>query len=122
MPEISFKISEEDFEFLMLVSKKTGSPISSIYRDNLSSQFKSWKIAYLLSEYAKGSLGFKKMCLLANISLNEGMLLVEKEDIEPAIPSIVDKHTSEVRDKLTPKDVFKGGKIPKRKTPEIKFD
>lgn len=119
MGQLTFKLPDEELRFLRYVADRTGSSLSSIYREKTLDHFVSWKKNYLLDEYAKGAIGFKQMCKLANISLNEGMLWLEEEAIEPPIPALVDEYTDSVRKRLTPELVFKKGSVPKRKAPEV---
>lgn len=54
----------------------------------------------LLAEYRKGSMRFKQLCNLANITFEEATLLMQKMDIEPPISSIIDDYTTETRNKI----------------------
>ena len=122
MKQVSFKLPEEEMKFLEWFSKKTGTPMGSFYRQITLEEFKKEKINLLLNEYKIGAIGFKTMCNLGNLTLTEGMLLLEKENIEPPIPAIVDDYTEEVSNRIIQnKDfsVFKEGKKPKRKSKDV---
>ncbi|OLS19224.1 MAG: hypothetical protein HeimC3_46550 [Candidatus Heimdallarchaeota archaeon LC_3] len=119
MAQISFKIPDEEMKFLYWWSKKSGNPISSIYRNITLDLFKEWKIEVLLKEYQKGIIGFKQFCNLSGMSFNEASLLMQTEDIEPPISALIDEYTSKIREKLIKTDIIKSGKEFKRKTPEI---
>ncbi len=124
MKQIAFKLPDEEIEFLDWYSKKTGTPKGSFYRQLTLNEFKKEKLKLLLNEYSSGSIGFKKMCNLGNISFSEGMLLLEKEQIEPPIPSIIDEYTEKVTtDNIEGQDysIFKNGKKPIRKSKKIEF-
>ena len=65
------------------------------------------------------------MCNLGNISFTEGILLLEKENIDPPIPAIIDEYTEEVTNKnIENKDysIFKKGKKIIRKSKEVDFE
>ena len=96
MKQLAFKLPDEEVKFLEWLSKITGTPMGSLYRLITLDNFKQWKIEKLLSEYKVGAIGFKKLCNLGNISLSEGMLLIEKKDIEPPISSEIDDYTEKV--------------------------
>lgn len=119
MKQISFKLPDPELEFLKWWSEKNAEPISSVYRNATLESFRSWKIEKLLMEYQKGSIGFKRLCRLGNLTFQETTLLLQEHNIDPPISEIIDDYTSKVRDTLTAKDLFKDGKVPERKTPEI---
>ncbi len=119
MNPITFKIPDREMQFLKWMSQKTGTPVSSIYRNNTLESFQQWKISVLLKEYEKGAIGFKNFCFLANITLLQGMIVIEEQGIEPVMPSAIDEYTESIRKDMTESDLFKKGKIPKRKTPEV---
>jgi hypothetical protein len=73
-------------------------------------------------EYQKGKIGFKLLCKLSDLSFHQGSLLLESRNIEPPISEIMDLYTKKVRETLTAKDLFKDGKIPKRKSQEVNLD
>ncbi|MCY3412048.1 MAG: hypothetical protein INQ03_10495 [Candidatus Heimdallarchaeota archaeon] len=100
MAQISFKIPKEEHEFLKWYASQTSNSISVIYREATIERFKEWKIGTLLDLYAKGTIGFKQLCSIGNISLQEGLILLEKHNIEPPIPQTVDEHTESVLDKI----------------------
>lgn len=50
------------------------------------------------------------------------MILLEKYDIDPPIPKIVDDYTFEVAKRVSKTEMYNKGQKPKRKTPEIEFD
>lgn len=120
MKSITFKLSKRDIVFLSYVSEKTGSPLSSIYRDKTIEFFHDWKISYLLKDYENGKIGLKKFCNLANISFNEGLLLLEKHEIEPPIPEILDNYTTLKMEELDYS--FKQDIKPERKSPVVESD
>ena len=119
MGQISFKISDKEMEFLRWFSRKTAQPLSSIYRNVTLDAFHQWKISTLIEEYRNGAIGFKQMCNLGNLSFSQGLILLQNNDVEPPIPEIVDDYTSHIREKMTPRDVFKNGKVPKRESKEV---
>lgn len=100
MTQINFKIPEKEKAFLEWYSEKNAEPISSIYRNATLESFRQWKISILSAEYQKGSIRFKQFCDLANISFEEGTLILQKLDIEPPISSVIDDYTSETRKKM----------------------
>lgn len=125
MKHITFNLPDEEIAFLEWYYEKTGTPKGSFYRQVTLNTFKKEKLKLLIQEYSTGAIGFKKMCNLGNISLTEGMLLLEKEQIEPPIPAIIDEYTTQVTmENIKKKDysIFKNGKKPIRKSKEIKFD
>ncbi|OLS22121.1 MAG: hypothetical protein HeimC3_32630 [Candidatus Heimdallarchaeota archaeon LC_3] len=119
MGQITFRITDQDLEFLEYVSEKTGQSKSIIYRNNTIEEFRNWKKQYLLGEYASGVIGLKKMCIIAHMTLTEGMLLIEQNRIEPPIPKKVDDYTSEISKTITPKELFKNGKVPRRESQKL---
>ncbi len=120
MAQLSFKIPDNEIIFLKWLSEKTAEPVSSIYRKATLKAFREWKLDYLLNEYQKGAIGFKTLCKLANLSFNEGVLLLEEKDIEPPISKLLDEYSSTVREKLTISDVLREGKAFKRTSKEYK--
>lgn len=100
MTEINFQIAEKEKAFLKWYSEKNAEPISSIYRNATLESFRQWKISILLGEYQKGSIRFKQLCDLANITFQEGTLLLEKLDIEPPISVLIDEYTTETRKQI----------------------
>lgn len=122
MGQISFKIPNEEIEFLKLVAIRNGSAVSSIYRDRTLDHFKQWKLDYLLAEFEKGSIGFKLFCKLGNLTPLEGLITIETSNIDPQMPALIDEHTSKIRKELTPENLFKKGVVPKRRTSELLFD
>ena len=122
MKQVSFKLPDEEMIFLKWFSKKTGTPMGSFYRQITLEEFKKQKIKVLSNEYKIGALGFKTMCNLGNLTLTQGMLLLEKENIEPPIPALVDDYTEEVTTRIIQsKDysIFKEGEKPIRKSKEV---
>ncbi|KKM92121.1 hypothetical protein LCGC14_1221680, partial [marine sediment metagenome] len=63
------------------------------YLNDINDYGGNWKKQYLLGEYASGVIGLKKMCIIAHMTLTEGMLLIEQNRIEPPIPKKVDDYT-----------------------------
>jgi predicted HTH domain antitoxin len=106
MTQINFKIPEKEKDFLLWYSEQHSEPISSIYRNATLESFREWKTSVLISEYQKGSIGFKQFCTLANLSFEEATLIFQKLDIEPPISSVIDDYTDEVRNH-TKLDKFK---------------
>lgn len=100
MAQISFKIPDKELDFLKWYSKMTSHSVSTIYRDVTLDNFKEWKLGVLSSLYGKGTIGFKHLCTLGNITLQEGMLLIEMKKIDPPISEKVDLHTEEVTRKI----------------------
>ncbi len=119
MGQISFRIPEEEMVFLKWLSEKTAQPVSSIFRNAILEYFQEWKNNYLLREYQKGNIGFKQMCNLGGISFHRGLILLEENNVEPPITEIIDNWTSQVREKMTAKDIFKEGTRVKRESPEV---
>ena len=116
MSQISFKIPDSEIIFLRWFADKSSQPVSSIYRNATLDSFREWKISLLLSEYQKGSLGFKSMCKLGNLTFNQGVLLLEQNNIEPPISKLIDEYSSAVRDKLVKEGIFKKKTIGERKS------
>jgi predicted HTH domain antitoxin len=100
MSQINFKIPEKEKDFLNWWSELQSVPVSSIYRNATLEAFRQWKISVLITEYQKGSIGFKQFCKLASLSFEEATLIFQKEDIEPPISSIIDEYTSSVRETI----------------------
>ena len=122
MKQIAFKLPKEQLLFLEWYSKKSGTPVGSLYRQITLDSFNQWKIDHLISEYKKGSLSFKRFCDLGNINLSEGMLILEEEQIEPPIPPIVDEYTelvSNLNIEKKDKSIYKNGIRIKRKSKQI---
>lgn len=122
MPQITFRLPENETEFLKWYSEKTAQPVSTIYRNSTMDHYQEWKLNVLLDEYKRGAINIKTICKLTDKSFHEALLLLEKHQIEPPISQIMDEYTSSVRAKLTPKSLFKDGKVPKRESPVMKFD
>lgn len=95
MDVISFKIPKKDKEFLDWYSEKFATPVGSLYRSITLDKFKTWKLEKLLEMYKLGEIGFKEMCDRGDISLNKGMLILEKEKIDPPISELIDDYTVE---------------------------
>ena len=93
MSAISFKIPKEDKDFLEWYSKKSATPIGTLYRSATQAEFHRWKLQLLVSLYSEGDIGFIKMCDIGNISLMKGMVLLEENGIEPPISDLVDDYT-----------------------------
>lgn len=96
MGQISFKIPDEEMEFLRWFSTKTANSISTLYRDATIDSYRNWKLDLLCSLYEKGSIGFKQFCRLGNLTFQEGMLLIESRDIEPPISETINDYTDRV--------------------------
>ena len=114
MNQIAFRLPESEKEFLEWYAKKTAQPASSIYKANTLSAFQEWRQKTLLKEYQSGSISFKSFCRLNSISIYQGILLLERNQIEPPISSLMDDFTSTSRKSIDPMQIFKGRKIPKR--------
>lgn len=99
MPQISFKIPAAEHDFLKWYSERTAGSVSTIYREATMETFRTWKMDILCELYAKGSISFKQLCNIGNISFLEGMLLIEQKEIEPPIPESVDEYTTMIRKK-----------------------
>lgn len=125
MDQIGIKLPIEDIKFLEWYSKRTANSKAGIYREATLQAFQKWKINILLKEYEDGKIGFKEMCNLGNLTLLEGMKIIEIEQIEPPITDLMDEYT----EKLTlenikqPSTLLTKSKKPlKRTSPEINFD
>ncbi len=118
MGQISFKLPEEEMEFLRWMAKQSAQPVSSIYRNVTLEAFREWKIQALLKEYQKGTIGLKELCRIGNFSFRECSLLLEKNNIEPPITALMDLKSALQRDRLTVQQMFKDGKVPRRQTIE----
>lgn len=125
MNQIGIKLPIEEIKFLDWYSKKTANSKAGIYRDATLTAFQKWKLEILLKEYEEGKIGFKEMCSLGNLTLLEGMKIVETEQIEPPITDLMDEYT----ETLTLKNIkhssghhTKSKKPLKRTSPEIKFE
>ena len=119
MGQLSFKIPDEEMQFLKWVSEKTAQPISSIYRSATFEAFQQWKLNILLEEYRKGVIGFKQFCNLGNLSFSQGTILLQKHEIDPPIAELIDDYTSKIRENVTVEDIFKEKKVPKRESKEV---
>lgn len=122
MGQITFKIPDKEMKFLSYVSKANGSAISSIYRDRTIDYYKKWKIEYLLRDLEVGKIGFKVFCDLGSLSPLEAMIVIEESNMETKLPEIVDEYTSSVAKTIKVEELFRKGKTPKRKSPEVVID
>lgn len=123
MKQLAFKLSDNEIKFLDWYSKKTGTPMGSLYRQITLDIFNQWKIDHLLHEYELGAISFKQLCDIGSITFSEGMLLVEENNIEAPISSITDAYTELLtKSNIEKKDksIYKDGKgitrKPKNKT------
>ncbi len=98
--QISFKIPEDDMEFLRWYSAQRGTGKSVLYKEATLDAFRRWKLDVLLKHYAGGAIGFKQLCNLGKISFQEGMMLIQENGIEPPIPEVVDDYTDSVRHRI----------------------
>lgn len=122
MGAISFKIPEKDKEFLEWYASRTATPEGSLYRSITLEYFTDWKLNLLVTEYSKGAISFKEMCDLGDISLTQGMLLLEEKQIEPPIPDTIDEYTISQtlkNIKSEKKDIYKNKKGIIRKSDSI---
>ena len=119
MSQISFKIPADEMKFLKWYSKKNAQPVSSVYRSVTFETYQKWKTDKLLQEYEKGSISFKQFCELGNVTFSQGTLLLQDRQIEPPISELIDEYTSEIREKLTRKDLFKDEVNQRRESEEI---
>ena len=119
MPQITFRLPENEKEFLKWYADKTAQPISTIYRNATMDHFQKWKEQLLLDEYEKGSISIKTFCTLTNKTFHETLLLLEKKGINPPITQIMDEYTSTIRKNLKDKDLFKEGVNPQRESPIV---
>ncbi|MHA1449052.1 MAG: hypothetical protein ACTSP4_06490 [Candidatus Hodarchaeales archaeon] len=62
------------------------------------------------------------MCKLGNLTFNQGVLLLEQNNIEPPISKLIDEYSSSIRNKLVEEGIFKKKADRKRKTSEFKPD
>lgn len=119
MPQITFRLPEDEKEFLKWYAEKTAQPISTVYRNVTMEYYQKWKEELLLEEYKKGSINIKKFCTLTNKSFHETLLLLEKKEIEPPITKVMDEYTSTVRKKIKTKDLFKKNVNIERESPVV---
>ncbi len=96
MPSISFKIPEDDKQFLEWYSKRSATPVGTLYRSVTQKEFQKWKLQLLVSLYSDADIGFIEMCNLGNISLMKGMIILEEASAEPPISDIIDDYTIEL--------------------------
>ena len=125
MDQIGIKLQIEDIKFLEWYSKRTANSKAGIYREATLHAFQKWKINILLKEYKDGKIGFKEMCNLGNLTLLEGMKIIEIEQIEPPITDLMDEYTEKLtleNIKQHSKLLTKSKKPLKRTSPEINFD
>jgi predicted HTH domain antitoxin len=93
MGTITFKLGEEELEFLNWYSKRTSTPVGSLYRSITIDQFRQWKLKQLIEAYKTGEIGFKRMCDLGGITLTQGMLILQQQNIDPPVPEALDDYT-----------------------------
>ena len=122
MKQVGIKLPKEDLAFLEWYSEKSSTPVAGLYRQATYESFRQWKLELILKEYQKGTTSFKKLCDLANISLLEGMIIIEKERIEPPIPNLVDDYTIEVTRRNIQEENQNIHKKTKKKPLEIKLE
>ncbi len=77
--------------------------MSTTYREATFDSYQTWKLDILCNIYTNGGIGFKQLCSLANITLIEGMKLIEDREIEPPISDSMDDYTQQVTDKIIQK-------------------
>lgn len=116
MGQISFKVPEDEMEFLRWWAEKQAQPVSVIYRNATRDNFHEWKIETLIQEYQQGKIGFKRFCNLSGLSFHQASLLFEEKQIEPPISEIMDLYTNKISESISPAEIFKNGKIPKRES------
>ncbi len=100
MAQISFKVPDEELVFLKWYSESTSNSISTIYREITLDTFRNWKLDILCEKYSAGTIGFKQLCKLANISYTRGLLVIEERALEPPISEMTDNYTEMVTDRL----------------------
>ena len=86
--------------------------MSSLYKSATLDAFREWKLDLLLKEYQSGAIRFKQFCDLAAVSLYEGLLILERSEVEPPITEMIDEYSTQVANQLTDSDVFKKGNAP----------
>ncbi|OLS22110.1 MAG: hypothetical protein HeimC3_32520 [Candidatus Heimdallarchaeota archaeon LC_3] len=59
------------------------------------------------------------MCIIAEMTLTEGMLFIKENEIEPPIAKKVDDYTSKISKTIPPKELFKNGKVSKRESQKL---
>lgn len=125
MNQLGIKLPEAEMKFLEWYAKEFSTPKAALYRDKTLNTFRKWKIEFLLDLFVQGNIGFKKFCNLGNISLIEGMNILEESNLEPKLPELLDDYTTEITNKnITEKDhsIFKNGKPIYRSSPEVTED
>ncbi len=100
MGEISFKIPNEEEEFLRWYTKLVGSQMGTVFREATLDAFRNWKREVLLNLYAEGKIGMLELCKRGNLTLSEAFMLIEEAGVEPPITEEMDRHTSRTRDEI----------------------
>ena len=93
MNQIGIKLPKDDLKFLEWYSSQFATPKATLYRDKTLQAFREWKVKFLVNQHLEGKMGFKQFCNLANISLIEGMQLIQDADQTPLTPEILDDYT-----------------------------
>ncbi len=104
MNQISLRMTKEDMQILKLIADDMNSPLASVYRQATYKAFNEWKIDQIFYFYSKGSFGLKKAWKLSSMPWNEFLLELERRDIEPPIPEMIDRYTDKIRDEIKLKD------------------
>ncbi|MHA1732675.1 MAG: hypothetical protein ACTSU5_12090 [Promethearchaeota archaeon] len=100
MAQINVRISEEQDEIIEFLAKKKKISKAQVARELIEEGLTSKLLPLLLSDYARGKVGLKKIINLTNLSPGEVMDEIVKAGIEPPIPGDVDDYTRSVTDRL----------------------
>ena len=66
MPQINLRITEEEFQILINISKIEKMSIASLFRTIINNLFEEWKINKLFKLYSKGQIHFKDIVKLSS--------------------------------------------------------
>lgn len=100
MNQISLRMTEEDIQFLQVLSAELNTPIASLYRQATHKAFTEWKLNQLFQLYSNGHLGLKKTWKLSRMTWTAFLLELERRQIEPPISELVDEHTNRNRQEI----------------------
>ena len=110
MRQINFRLSDEEYDILDLLSHHLNESIPNLSKRILLENLADIRIKIALKAYQKNKIGLKKAWKLSGLSFFEFNKLIVENNIEPPIPEELDDKLIEIALDIKQEDLFKAKK------------
>jgi len=110
MKQINFRVDEEVFEILKIISTQLNETIPNLSKRLILDNIRELRKEIALKGYQEEKLSLKTAWKISGLSFLEFNNLLVKKNIEPPIPEELDDKLIEIALKIEENDIFKADK------------